>query len=481
MNSSEVRASLGHPVVDCDGHVQEYVPAALPYLRAALGPALFDRYLEQGSTLAKIMDGADAERRLRRRLPQSAWWATPARNTRDLATAVLPRLLTERMGELGIDYAVLYPTKAMGAASPDDADLRRGLCRGWNDFYADAYREFSRELTVAGIVPMHTPDEAIDELEHCRAIGLKVVAIPEGVYRPIDEPASGQASPFLMPGQTHWFDNFGLDSAYDYDPVWAAFERLGFAVTVHGGIGQIAPNNFTSISNYTFNHIGMMAEKMHRVVKSLFMAGTTRRFPKLSFAALECGVGWATTLVNDIVEHWEKRNPVALADLDPATIDWDELERLVRRYGDGLVPPGRDVAADLPSLPAVGAPPADLDEWRFVDAHDVDELVDLFASHFYFGCEADDRTLAVAFSEYNPRGRVLRPVFSSDIGHWDVPDMAETLAEAWELVEDGLIDADNFRDFVFTNPVRLLTAVNPSFFDGTAIEAAAGAKGVRTG
>ena len=59
--------------------------------------------------------------------------------------------------------------------------------------------------------------------------------------------------------------------------------------------------------------------------------------------------------------------------------------------------------------------------------------------------------------------------------------MAETLAEAWELVEDGLIDAGNFRDFVFTNPVRLLTAVNPSFFDGTVVEGVVGVKGVRAG
>jgi hypothetical protein len=61
-------------------------------------------------------------------------------------------------------------------------------------------------------------------------------------------------------------------------------------------------------------------------------------------------------------------------------------------------------------------------------------------------------------------------MFSSDMGHWDVPDMSGVLGEARELVEHGLIDDEDFRDFVFTNPVRFYTALNPAFFDGTRVE-----------
>ncbi len=134
-------------------------------------------------------------------------------------------------------------------------------------------------------------------------------------------------------------------------------------------------------------------------------------------------------------------------------------------YGDGMVPEG----ADLSGIPATGVPPAESDDWRFLDASSEDELAALFVEHFYFGCEADDRTLAFAFSPALPGGQPLRPVFSSDIGHWDVTDMADTVAESFELVEDGLITADQYRAFVHDNPRRLLTAVNPTFFEGTAI------------
>jgi hypothetical protein len=56
-----------------------------------------------------------------------------------------------------------------------------------------------------------------------------------------------------------------------------------------------------------------------------------------------------------------------------------------------------------------------------------------------------------------------------------VIDMKDPLPEAFELVEDGHITEDNFRDFVFTNAVKLWGTQNPRFFEGTSVakEAAA--------
>jgi len=41
------------------------------------------------------------------------------------------------------------------------------------------------------------------------------------------------------------------------------------------------------------------------------------------------------------------------------------------------------------------------------------------------------------------------------------------------LVEDGLIGAEDFRDFTFANVVRLFGRQNPRFFAGTRVAAAA--------
>jgi len=48
--------------------------------------------------------------------------------------------------------------------------------------------------------------------------------------------------------------------------------------------------------------------------------------------------------------------------------------------------------------------------------------------------------------------------------------MREVVAEGYELVEKGLLSEEDFREFVFVNPVRLWTGMNPAFFKGTAVE-----------
>ena len=102
-----------------------------------------------------------------------------------------------------------------------------------------------------------------------------------------------------------------------------------------------------------------------------------------------------------------------------------------------------------------------------------EDVRDRFVRSFFFGCEADDPMTASAFDRDRiPHGESLSAMFSSDIGHWDVPDMTEVLAEAWENVEKGWLDREQFRDFVFGNVSRFYTDTNPDFFRGTVVEAA---------
>ncbi len=42
--------------------------------------------------------------------------------------------------------------------------------------------------------------------------------------------------------------------------------------------------------------------------------------------------------------------------------------------------------------------------------------------------------------------------------------------EAYELVEEGLMSATDFRAMVFTNAVQFWTSTNPHFFQGTVVE-----------
>ena len=114
-----------------------------------------------------------------------------------------------------------------------------------------------------------------------------------------------------------------------------------------------------------------------------------------------------------------------------------------------------------------------LDEWAACDITSAHDIKDLFVEPFYFGCEADDPLTSMAFNTaVSPFGAELNAMMGSDISHWDVPDMAEVLEEAWEMVEHGWIDEEAFTKFTFTNPVRFYTSTNPTFFKGTVVEGA---------
>jgi predicted TIM-barrel fold metal-dependent hydrolase len=177
------------------------------------------------------------------------------------------------------------------------------------------------------------PQEAIVELEYAvKQLGFKAVMMAGHVIRPIPEVV--RRAPELA-RYSYWVDNLCLDSAHDYDPVWAQCVELGVAPTFHSiGMGW---GSRTSISNYMYNHIGHFGAAGEALCKALFFGGVTRRFPTLRFAFLECGVGWACSLYADMIGHWEKRNGKAMSNYDPANLDRDLLLSLFERYGGEMV------------------------------------------------------------------------------------------------------------------------------------------------
>jgi hypothetical protein len=265
-----------------------------------------------------------------------------------------------------------------------------------------------------------------------------------------------------------------MDSEYDYDPVWQKCVELKVAPTFHSlGVGW---GSRTSISNFMYNHIGHFAASAEALCKALFFGGVTRRFPQLRFAFLEGGVGWASTVYNDLVGHWEKHNVKFLDHFDPANLDEKLMHDLFARYG------GKQFAEKLANKEdrshlLWGAyeekKENSLDEWAPCQIERKEDVRDLFVPRFYFGCEGDDRITASAFdTTRHSMGARLNAIYGSDLGHWDLPDMRDAAAEAYELVEKGVMSEDDFRQFVFVNPVRLVTSSNPDFFKGTVVESA---------
>jgi len=289
--SQQIHARLNHPIIDSDGHTFELGPLFMDYLKSVAGPKVAERFVTayyDSFADPRWSRFSNEERRERRNL-RPTWWAIPARNTIDRATAMLPKLLYERMGELGLDFSVVYPTMGLLTVEMPDDELRRASARALNQMKADTFSGLEDRLTPAALIPMHTPDEAIDELEFAvRKLGIKAVMMASYVKRPIPYAAKRwpEAARF-----SYWMDTFGLDSEHDYDPVWSKCDELGIAPTFHSvGYGW---GSRSSISNYVHNHLGNFAASAEAVCRGLFMGGVPKRFPRLRFAFLEGGMPWA--------------------------------------------------------------------------------------------------------------------------------------------------------------------------------------------
>jgi len=471
MDARALHARLNHPIVDADGHWLEYMPVMREEFRRIGGEAAVEALATASQRVPSSLKMSLAER-TRRRVGQEAFWSSPSENVLDRATAMLPRLMYERLDDLGIDFSVVYPTAGLSFHRMQDTRLRRAICRAYNVFTADQFRGLQDRIIPAAIIPMYTPEEAIEEIEFAATqLGYRVIMVGGMMRRPV--PALAEERPEAA-SLVEWYDVIGIDSPHDYDPVWQKCRELKLAPTFHNGARSILLRN--SPSNFCYNHIGHFASAGHAVAKALFFGGVTRRFPDLNFAFLEGGVGWACMLYADLIGHWEKRNGHAIQSTHPSKLDRGRLLELARQYGRPelieAVQRGEGLEGDSNSTLTGGV--EDVDDYFRCRIEKTQDIRDLFVPRFYFGCEADDPANAWAFNtRANPMRSRLNAIFSSDIGHFDVPDMREVVPEAYELVEHGLLTDEDFRDFVFGNAVRFWGEVNPDFFRGTAVEKAA--------
>ncbi|HEV2369596.1 MAG TPA: amidohydrolase family protein [Acidimicrobiales bacterium] len=464
LSAAEIHRRLGHPVVDADGHYLELMPLVedeiVAYLEEEGGSELRERYLHGGlrpfDTVQFQVDRADpAVRRSWRGM--SAWWGNPVADARERATSHLPRLLYERLDELGVDVMLTYPSWTLGFLGGPEPELRAPVCRAVNRYAARLFAPFTDRLRPAALIPMDEPATAAAEIDHAVGeLGFSLVLLAGYRARDLDGASAGRR-----------LDMFGIDSAADYDVVWNACARNRVAPVFHSSLQSTHPAR--SVTNYVYNHIGGLAHAHEALCKSLFMGGVYRRFPMLRFGYLEGGVMWGASLLADAVGHWEKRGAHAIGSLDPARLDVSAVMALLRRYGSEEMVASADEVEDF--LSRRPGRPAELDDFAAAGVRRVEDLIAPLSERSFFGCEADDPLVPLALHlRIAHRAVSLRPMLGTDVSHWDAPVMNQVLPEAYEAVEDGQMTTEEFEAFVFANAVRLHGGVNPAFFAGTPCE-----------
>jgi predicted TIM-barrel fold metal-dependent hydrolase len=210
----QIRAKLSHPVIDGDGHWIEYTPVFAERMRKVVGDKGADGFIASQRRIPDALKVSIAERKARG-TAMEGYWGRQSTNTLDRATAMLPKMLYDRLDELGIDFGIVYPTAGLGIPRIADDETRRAVIHGFNIVTAEYFAKLSDRLTPAAVIPMHSPEEAIAELEFCfKQLGSKVAMFGSSIARPL--PATKEAVAKGLDPQVArhavLYDQFGLDS-----------------------------------------------------------------------------------------------------------------------------------------------------------------------------------------------------------------------------------------------------------------------------
>jgi len=279
----DIRSRLDHPIVDGDGHLIEVMPLVFAYVRDIAGDDVMRRV--QAFNRARFTSSEGY-------VPVHVFHGLPAENTLDRMTVSLPDLLYARLDEIGIDFALLYPSFGLSVLGYHEAEIRQAAAHALNAYFAEQYAHVRDRLEPVAVIPTFTPEEAVAELHHAIGeLGLKAVVL-NGVVPRSTRPDGATRT---------WVDALGHESLYDYDPVWATCAELGLMPAFHGiGYGW---GSRVSSTNYVHNHLGNFAAAQEAVCRSLVMGGAMRRFQDLRFSFLEGGVSWACQLYADLLGH----------------------------------------------------------------------------------------------------------------------------------------------------------------------------------
>jgi hypothetical protein len=190
----------------------------------------------------------------------------------------------EFMDEIGIDYAVLFPTAGQRIGRIVDRDYAFGAARAYNDWLAETYTRRDSRFKGIAIVPMHDAEAALEELNRAYSeLGACGVLFPAtGVHL-----------------------NLG---AKPYWPVYAEAARLGCPVVVHGGghwdLGMETMNVSTG-ANAIGHPMSLAIALAEMLFNNLF-----ERNPTLRVAYLEGGPLWFLMALERFSRSYEAGTPI---------------------------------------------------------------------------------------------------------------------------------------------------------------------------
>jgi len=248
--------SLGSRIIDGDGHIFEDDDGII----AHLDPAYRDVMLRLGGgSILPPLDHLHAGRAVE----------TPPK--RDGRPIIGPKGWIDFLDEVGIDWTVLYPTRALAYGKIVSLDYAVAICRAYNDWLSETYVKFNPRFRGMAIIPMQDPEEAAKELRR---------VVTELGFMGAMMPSNGLPQP--LGAKTYW-------------PVYETADQLGCCLSVHGGahdrFGLDQMNMYVPV--HALGHPWGLTLNCANILYN----GIFERFPRVRIAFLEGGVAWLLLLL----------------------------------------------------------------------------------------------------------------------------------------------------------------------------------------
>lgn len=203
----------------------------------------------------------------------------------DVMRAAAGRDLNERIGHMesqGVDYEIVFANKGLLGFCTSDPEFAGAMCRGWNRWAKELFKDQPQFMPMAMIAPGILAD-AIAEVRWAAENGFKGLLMPNRpIYHRKDQPRN-----------TLEYNN------KQFEPLWAAIAETGLPITLHVSTGEdprAVGGNGGAITNFVCHSMTTTVEPLVQMITS----GVFERHPTLRLGTIESGIGWVPWLLQQM-------------------------------------------------------------------------------------------------------------------------------------------------------------------------------------
>ena len=252
---------------------------------------------------------------------------------RELKTAPEARELKDvelrlkHMDKLGIDVQILFNTMWIARVA-DKAEAEIALCKSWNRWMADVWKQGNNRLRWSCVVPAMTLGEALQQMRYAKQNGAVAVSL-----RPFED-------------EKHLVDPY-------FYPIYEEATRLDMAVAVH--IANGSPQLLDQFKP-RYDKMGGFAQfRVPTVITclSLMMSDVPKTFPNLRWGFVEASAQWVPWVVKEATRRSGAKGfpdlPFKAFNIYVTTETNDDFDFVLRYAGEDNVVIGTDYGHTDPS------------------------------------------------------------------------------------------------------------------------------------